>query len=120
MDDGVRTALPISEAMLILRRCAPLAAEPSAIDDTLASQLVGIHQGRLRFDHEQLGRFLVAEHLVLSATEGAALARLLKEPTHQDLRGYAVLLEADPVRRYDTIRCLAVSSYRRRRAGQAR
>ena len=43
MDDGVRTALPVAEAMLTLRRCKELAATPSAIDDTLASQLVRIH-----------------------------------------------------------------------------
>ena len=64
----MRTALPIAGAMLTLRRCEALAATPSAIDDTLASQLVRIHQGRLRFDHERLARFLTAEHLVLSAT----------------------------------------------------
>ena len=107
MDDGVRTALPISEAMLALRRCAPVATTPSAIDDTLASQLVTIHQGRLRFDHERLGRFLAAEHLVLSATDGTALAQMLTLPAHHDLQHYALLLESDPGRRYDAIRHLA-------------
>ncbi len=107
MDDGVRTALPISEAMLTLRRCAPLAITPSAIDDTLASQLVAIHQARLRFDHEQLGRFLAAEHLVLSAPDGAALAQLLDQPAHHDLQDYALLLESDAGRRYEAIRHLA-------------
>ena len=51
-----------------------------------------IHQGRLRFDHERLARFLTAEHLVLSATHGIALAQLLNQPAHRDLRDYALLL----------------------------
>ena len=87
----MRTALPIAGAMLTLRRCEALAATPSAIDDTLASQLVRIHQGRLRFDHERLARFLTTEHLVLSATDGIALAQLLNQPAHRDLRDYARL-----------------------------
>jgi hypothetical protein len=107
MDHGVRTALPIAEAMLTLRRCPPLATTPSAIDDTLASQLVRIHQGRVRFDHEQLGRFLAAEHLVLSAPDGAALAQLLDQPAHHDLQRYALLLESDAGRRYEVIRHLS-------------
>ncbi|MHC6214752.1 NERD domain-containing protein [Rhodococcus ruber] len=104
MDSGVRTALPVPEAMLALRRCAPLAATPSAIDDTLASPLLSIRQGRLRFAHERLGRFLAAEHLVLFAADGTTLAQLLTAPAHQDLRDYALLLESDPVRRYEAIR----------------
>jgi hypothetical protein len=104
MDDGVRTALPVAEAMLTLRRCEGLAATPSAIDDTLASQLVAVQQGRLRFDHERLARFLAAEHLVLVAADGAALAQLLNQPGHRDLRDYALHLESDPVRRYEAIR----------------
>ncbi|WP_216854635.1 NERD domain-containing protein [Rhodococcus opacus] len=104
MDAGVRTALPVSEAMLALRR--PFAATPSAIDDTLASHLVSIRQGRLRFDHERLGRFLAAEHLVLTAGDGTALAQLLTEPTHRDLQDYALELERDPARRYAAIRHL--------------
>ena len=51
-----------------------------------------IHQGRLRLDHERLARFLTAEHLVLSATHGIALAQLPNPPAHRDLRDYALLL----------------------------
>lgn len=87
----MRTALPIAEAMLTLRRSEALAATPSAIDDTLALQLVRIRQGRLRFDHERLARFLAAEHLVLSAADGAALAQLINQPAHRDLRHDALL-----------------------------
>jgi hypothetical protein len=78
--------------MLTRSRCEALAATPSAIDDTVASQLVRIHQGRLRFDHERLARFLAAEHLVLSATDGIALAQLLNQLAHRDLHDYALLL----------------------------
>lgn len=108
MNDGVRTALPIAEAMTALHRYPALATTPSAIDDILDSPLVQIHQGRLRFDHENFARFLAAHHLVLTATDGAALAQLLNEPAHRDLRDHAILLESDPTRRYDTLRELAV------------
>jgi hypothetical protein len=101
MDSGVRTALPVSAAMLALRRS--LASTPSAIDDILASRLVTIRQGLMRFDHERLSRFLAAEHLVLSAADGTALAQLLTQPAHRDLRDDALHLESDPTRRYDAI-----------------
>ena len=71
MHSGVRTALPIAGTILTLSRCEALAA---------TQQLVRIHQGRLRFDHERLARFLTAEHLVLSATHGIALAQLPNQP----------------------------------------
>ncbi|CDO91639.1 hypothetical protein AWC29_11430 [Mycobacterium triplex] len=107
MNAGVRTALPIAEVMTTLRRCEALATTPSAIDDTLASPLIRVYQARLRFDHEKLARFLTAEHLVLTAHDGAELAQLLTQPAHRDLRDHALMLESDPVRRYDTIRQLA-------------
>lgn len=106
MDSGVRTALPIPDAELALRRFPPLASAPSAIDDVLNSQLVDARQGRLRFQHERLSRFLAAEHRVITAADGQALARLLAQPTQRDLRDDALRLERDPVRRYDTIRHL--------------
>ena len=104
MDVGVRSALPAGEAALILRRCQD---ESAAIDATLDCPLVHTHQGLLRFSHERFARFLAAEDLVVSALSGEALARLLDEPAHDDLRRYALLLEADPGRRYEAIRELA-------------
>lgn len=104
MDVGVRSALRAGEAVLILRRCQDVSA---AIDHTLDCPLVHIHQGLLRFSHERFARFLAAEDLVVSAPNGVALARLLDEPAHQDLRRDALLLEADPERRYEAIRELA-------------
>ena len=67
MDLGVRTALPIADAALALRRFPAMAAAPWVIDDVLDSQLVDTRQGRLRFQHERLSRFLAAEHLVITA-----------------------------------------------------
>ncbi|MGB8403860.1 MAG: hypothetical protein WCE30_07320 [Mycobacterium sp.] len=107
MNTSVRTALPISEAMTSLRRCEALATTPSAIDDILASPVVRVRQGRLRFDHDKLARFLAAQHLVLTARDGVELAQLLTQPAHRDLRDHAIVLETDPSRRYDTIRELA-------------
>jgi hypothetical protein len=103
MDSGVRTALPVSEALVTLHR-SPLGSTPSAIDDTLASQLVSTHQGMLRFNHERLARFLAAQHLVLSSIDGKDLGRRLAQPSRHDLRTDAVMLEHDTVRRYDAIR----------------
>ena len=51
-----------------------------------------IHQGRLRFDHERLARFLTAEHLVLCETPRHRPGQLLNQPAHRDLRDYALLL----------------------------
>lgn len=104
MDVSVRSALPAGEAALILRRRQDASV---AIDATLACPLVRTHQGLLRFSHERFARFLAAEDLVVAAPNGQALARLLSEPAHHDLRRDALLLEADPGRRYDAIRELA-------------
>lgn len=107
MDENVVTMIPVNEVAAKLRRCPPLKAEPSAFDAVLASRLVVIHQGRLRFSHERQGRFLAAEHLVVSAADGAALGEALKAPTHADLRQDALGIERDPSRRYWAIRVLA-------------
>src|SRR4029453_10661694 len=92
MDSGVRTALPVSEAMVTLHR-SPLGSTPSAIDDALASQMVSTHQGMLRFKHERLARFLAAHHLVLSSVDGEDLGRRLAQPGRRDLRTDALMLE---------------------------
>ena len=101
MDVSVRSALPAGEAALILRRRPDASV---AIDATLDCPLVRTHQGLLRFSHERFARFLAAEDLVVAAPNGQALAQVLGEPAHHDLRRYALLLEADPGRRYDAIR----------------
>ncbi|WP_370500237.1 NERD domain-containing protein [Mycolicibacterium sp. jd] len=107
MDAKVSTVLPVNEVMAMLRRCPPLTNTPTAVDEVLDSRLVSVHQGRLRFGHERQGRFLAAEHLVVSSPDGAALGQALAQPTHEDLRQYALHVERDPARRYDAIRELA-------------
>lgn len=108
MDDRVITALPIREAEQILRRSPALMTAPSAIDTVLNEcPLITNRQGYVRFAHDQLGRFLAAEHFVLAATDGVALAHILAQPTHHDLQETALQLETDPGRRYDAIRELA-------------
>jgi len=62
MDSGVRTALPIADAELALRRFPPLAAAPWAIDEVLDSLLVDTRQGRrigevLQVRWDCLGRY---------------------------------------------------------------
>lgn len=107
MNAAVRTAILATEAITALRRCEALSTTPSAIDDTLASPLLRIQQGRLRFVHDKIARFLTAQQLVLSARDGTELARLLTQPEHHDLRDHAIRLENDPERRYDAIRQFA-------------
>lgn len=108
MDDRVITAIPIREAEQILRRCPALVTAPSVIDTVLNDcPLITNRQGFVRFEHDQLGRFLAAEHFVLAATDGVALAQILAQPTHHDLQETALLLETDPARRYDAMRELA-------------
>ena len=107
MDKNVATVMAINEAAAVLRRCPPLKADPAALDAVLASRLVATHQGRLRFSHERQGRFLAAEHLVISSADGAALGDVLASPEHADLRHDALGLEREPARRYDALRALA-------------
>lgn len=107
MDAKVTTVLPVTEVMAMLRRCPPLISIPTAVDEVLDSRLISVHQGRLRFGHERQGRFLAAEQLVVSSHDGGALGQALAQPTHEDLRQYALHMERDPARRYDAIRELA-------------
>ncbi|MCK0177106.1 nuclease-related domain-containing protein [Mycolicibacterium sp. F2034L] len=107
MDAKVTTVLPVTEVIAMLRRCPPLINIPTAVDEVLDSRLISVHQGRLRFGHERQGRFLAAEQLVVSSQDGGALGQALAQPTHEDLRQYALHMERDPARRYDAIRELA-------------
>lgn len=103
MDAEVVSVLPVAEARAALRRCEALAGAPAAIDDVLESRLVTVRQGRLRFRHERLGRFLAAEWLVVSSTHGAELGRALREAAHRDLQTDALILERDASRRHDAL-----------------
>lgn len=106
MDAKVRSTLTVPEASLLLERARTLPAGP-AVDTVLGCPLLAVGQGRVSFRHEQLGRFLTAEHLVVSAPDPAALARGLGDPRHADLRELAVGIERDDDRRFSLLLALA-------------
>ena len=106
MDAKVRSSLTVPEASLLLERAAAGPASP-AVDEVLGCPLLAVRQGRVSFTHEQFGRFLTAEHLVIGSADPAALAGELKDPRHTDLREFAVAIERDDSRRADLLLDLA-------------
>jgi hypothetical protein len=66
-----------------------------------------VGQGRVRFSHDLLARFLAADDLVHRADDGTALAELLDDPRHRDLTDFVIELEKRPGHRYALLRGLA-------------
>jgi hypothetical protein len=93
MDDELKLALPTTEALGAVRRSET--ADPSLIDEVVASPLLAIGQGRVAFRHESFGRFLTAEQRVTEAEDVNSLAKRLKRSHSKDLVEYAVGLCAD-------------------------
>jgi hypothetical protein len=106
MDAKVRSTLTVPEASLSLER-ARMQPAAAAADTVLGCPLLAVRQGRVSFRHEQLARFLTAEHLVIDAPDPAALARSLEDPRHADLREFAVGIERDDDRRFGLLLALA-------------
>jgi nuclease-like protein len=106
MNATVRSALTVPEASLLLERAGtpPDGPDPDAV---LGNPLLTVGQGRVSFRHEQFGRFLAAEHLVVGTPNPEALARALEDPRHADLREFAVGIEQDEDRRLDLLLALA-------------
>jgi hypothetical protein len=106
MDAKVCSSLKVSEASLLLERARAQQGAP-AVDTVLGCPLLAVRQGRASFTHEQFGRFLTAEHLVIGSADPAALAAALKDPRHTDLCEFAVAIERDDNRRSDLLLELA-------------
>lgn len=106
LDAGLRTSMRLVEAAHLLGSRTGANLDPRTFDKVLASPLLRSAQGRVGFSHEQLGRFLTAEQLVLSAGGPGELAAALGQPAHQDLTGFAVGLERDPGRQAEVLRAL--------------
>lgn len=83
MDAQVRISLTVPEASLLLERAGAQPGAPAA-DTVLGCPLLAVRQGRVSFTHEQFGRFLTAEHLVIDSTDPAALADGLNDPRHTE------------------------------------
>jgi hypothetical protein len=102
----VRSSLTVPEATLILERAGTRPGAPT-VDTVLGCPLLAVRQARVSFTHEQFGRFLTAEQLVIDSADPAALAGELNDPRHTDLRAFAVTIERDDTRRSDLLLELA-------------
>jgi hypothetical protein len=100
MDDSLRMSIPLTDAYAAVRRKG---LSPAAIDKTMASPLLVVQQGRIRFRHELFARFLSAEHLVAISADGHALGQALAQPSHLDLSRHGIILERDHQRRHDAL-----------------
>lgn len=107
LNSGLRTSMRTSDAIRLLGSRSGANLDPAIADAVLASKVLSSEQGRIRFTHEQLGRFLAAEHLVLSAPSTDELAASLLEPGHRDLAPLALGVDHDPARRAELLRALA-------------
>ena len=97
--DQLRTSLPIGVASSVLGGAAGLGMAPDQVDAVMASQMLVVTQGRVRFTHELHARFLAAEALVRLSSTGVALAAELAKPGRAELAWFAICLEGDPERR---------------------
>ncbi|GLY38822.1 hypothetical protein Amsp01_048460 [Amycolatopsis sp. NBRC 101858] len=96
MNERLVTWLPVDVVRRIAEQFVVDQDAPSrVIDDALVSSLAVDFQGRFSFSHELVGRFLVAENLMLVHRNPAELAEQLKRPRHQDLSPLVVPLEPD-------------------------
>lgn len=98
----VRASMTHADASVVLmggRTGAPLA--PSQVDQVLASPLLAVEQGRVRFVHETFESYLLAEDIILSATGGQDLAvRIARAPV---AAADVIAMEPDPVRRTEAL-----------------
>jgi nuclease-like protein len=96
MNKRVVTWLPVDVVRRIAEQSVVEQEAPRrVIDDALGSSLTVDFQGRFSFSHELVGRFFVAEDLLLAHRSPAELAEQLKRPRHQDLPPLVVPLEPD-------------------------
>ncbi|WP_432973583.1 NERD domain-containing protein [Dactylosporangium sp. CA-233914] len=103
MGQRMRGSLTLLEARVTLHRRAGASGQESVIDAVLSSPLLSPTQGHVAFRHETLARFLAAEHLLLDAADGRALAESLRDPRNLDLHDHVVALEPDPDRKRDVL-----------------
>lgn len=97
--------------MVALERSAAPEFPSSVIDEALENPLLVVNQGRIRFRHDLLARFLAADDLVRRAGDSNPLAELLDDPRHRDLTDFVIELEKRPRHRYDVLRGLANEAY---------
>lgn len=107
LDSELRTSMRLGKATQLLGARSGACLEPKTVDRVLASALLRVQQGRVSFTHEQLGRFLAAENLVLAAGSVEQLVAELDKPEHRDLHSLVLGIERDDHRRFEVLRSLA-------------
>jgi hypothetical protein len=95
LDTQLASTVPTPVFVQLLERDG---TAPEKLDQIISAPVLAVQSGYVSFVHEQFGRFLAAEGLVLAAVSGEALGQSLTEAQHQDLRAYALELERDPDR----------------------
>ena len=99
MNEGLVTWLRVEEVWRIAERVVRARSAPlTVIDEALGSSLTIIQDGRFSFSHELLGRFLLAESILLNHTSSAQIVDELRRPRHRDIPKLVIPLETDPDR----------------------
>lgn len=99
MNERLTTWLSVDDVWRIAEQfLAERSGPASVVDEVLNSSITTTQQGKFSFSHELLGRFLVAEALLLQHRDPQDLVDELKKPRHRDLAQLVVTLESDPKR----------------------
>ena len=101
----LRTSMPLNEAHSLLNS-STLGLTPRQVDEVLNSRLLNIDRQRLRFQHDLMSQFLVAEDIVRSATSGQSLGTSLSAPANAELVETALRIEGDPHRVWEALKVL--------------
>lgn len=107
LHDQMRTSAPLLDVSAHLGGLAGPHLAPELIDDTLASPLLALTPGRVRFRHELLRDFLVAEEVVRTATDSDDLATRLQQPNNRRVVHQALAIDPNPERVLDVLQQLA-------------
>jgi hypothetical protein len=102
-----KLSLPLAQVRSAIADQTGRPATAEEIDALLQNPLLHLGPQRVAFTHESLTRFLAAQHLVLTAADGTALAASLSQPALTDLSDLAIRIETDTDRRVAAITALA-------------
>ena len=103
----MRTSMRVRHVADLLGSASALGLDPSAVDEVLASPLLVVQGGRVRFIHELLERHLAAEALVCRAHDADELLQALRAPGHGELSHSALSQVRDPETRAAVLAGLA-------------
>jgi hypothetical protein len=107
MQNSLRPSLPMAQIRPAIGELADRPPTADEIDALLSCSLLSLSPQRVSFAHETLGKFLAAQHLLLTASNANELAVLLAQPALAGLRELTLEAEPDSVRRADTLIHLA-------------